>query len=109
LLLLNPNPLHEIEDGGQVREHDPVLLGHDLAFGLLDLGLGIGIHEPCLGLDEIGLLPSLFNLKILSDSTMHSSTVLSLALFFGFACFFPAVVVAVMAAESITSVGFPTG
>jgi hypothetical protein len=40
---------------------------------------------------------------------MHSSTVLSLALFFGFACFFPAVVVAVMAAESITSVGFPTG
>jgi hypothetical protein len=72
-LLLYPNPLHGIGDGGQVCEHDPVLLGHDLAFGLLDLGLGIGIHEPFLGLDEIVLRPSLFNLKSLSESTRHSS------------------------------------
>jgi hypothetical protein len=86
--------LHEIEDGGQVREHDPVLLGHDLAFGLLDLGLGIGIHEPCLGLDEIGLRLGLFNLKSLSDSTRHSSAVLSSAVFFGFVCFFPLVAMA---------------
>jgi hypothetical protein len=57
--------LHGVEDGGQVGEHDPILLGHGLGLDLQDLGLAIDIHEPILGssLDEPRLRKGLFHLK----------------------------------------------
>jgi hypothetical protein len=49
LLLVNPISLLGARSGLQVGEHDPVLLVHDLSFGLQEPRLGTDTDEPSLG------------------------------------------------------------